>query len=104
MPLPEGQVWGAAARDPLERYGNSLEGAFGSRSRRGLARGWAPSPRARRICTEVAPYPSSGAEFRPRVAGPIVSRAVDLWAGFVRVFGFVLRSFFTSLSGLPLVV
>jgi hypothetical protein len=76
---------GAVARDPLERDGNSLEGAFGSRSRRGLTQGWAPSPRARRsparglsdprarqICTEVAPYPSSGAEFRPRVAGPII--------------------------------
>jgi hypothetical protein len=89
---------GAAARDPLERDGNSLEGAFGSRSRRGLARGGASSPQARRnpargssdlepdgsslevvtgprarwIFSEAAPYPSSGAEFRPRVAGPIV--------------------------------
>jgi hypothetical protein len=75
----------AAALVLLEQDGNSLEGAFGSRSRWGLARGWAPSPRARRspargsynprarrICTEVAPYPSSGAEFRLRVAGPIV--------------------------------
>jgi hypothetical protein len=80
-----GAGMGAAARDPLERGGNSLEGAFGSQSRRGLARGWTSSPRARRspargssdprarrICTEVAPYPSSGAEFHPRVAGPIV--------------------------------
>jgi hypothetical protein len=89
---------GAEARDPLERDRHSLEGAFGSRSRRGLARGGRPAlergtvplvghltleldgsplegaidPRARRIYTEVAPYPSSGAEFCPRVAGPIV--------------------------------
>jgi hypothetical protein len=89
---------GAVARDALERDGNSLEGAFGSRSRRGLARGGSPAlkrggvplqglptlerdgsplegaidPRARRICTEAVPYPSSGAEFFPRVARPIV--------------------------------
>jgi hypothetical protein len=77
---------GAAARDALEREGNSLEGAFGSRSRWGLARGGGASspramrsptrgssdPRARRICLEAVPYPSSGAEFCPRVAGPIV--------------------------------
>jgi hypothetical protein len=34
---------GAAACDALERDGNSLEGAFGSRSRRGLARGGHPA-------------------------------------------------------------
>jgi hypothetical protein len=88
----------AAARDALERDGNLLEGAFGSQSRRGLARGVCPAlerggvplegrptlkrdesplegvidPRARRICTEAAPQPSSGAEFCPRGAGPIV--------------------------------
>jgi hypothetical protein len=97
MPLPEGQ---AAACDALERGGNSLEGAFGSQSRRGFARGGggrpalerggllleglptlerdgsplegAIDPRARRICTEAVPYPSSGVKFCPRVAGPIV--------------------------------
>jgi hypothetical protein len=76
---------GAAARDALERDGGSLEGASGSRSRRGLARGGrlaperdgtslegATDPRARRICTGAAPYPSSRAELCPRVAGPIV--------------------------------
>jgi hypothetical protein len=41
-----GAGMGAAARDALERDGNSLEGVFGSRSRRGLARGGASSPRA----------------------------------------------------------
>jgi hypothetical protein len=89
---------GAAARDALERDGKLLEGAFGPRSSRGPARGGRPAPkrggvplggrptlvqdgtslegatdpRARRICTGAAPYSSSGAEFRPRVAGPIV--------------------------------
>jgi hypothetical protein len=73
-----GAGMGAAARDALERDGNSLEGVFGSRSRRGLARGGASSPRAiptrggvidpraRWICTEAASHPSSGAEFCPR--------------------------------------
>jgi hypothetical protein len=42
----------------LERDGTSLEGVT--------------DPRARRICTEAAPYPLRGAEFRPRVAGLIV--------------------------------
>jgi hypothetical protein len=74
---------GAVTRDALERDGNSLEGAFGSRSRRPLEgrptleRDRSPlegaiDPRARRICTEAVPYPSSGSEFYPRVAGPIV--------------------------------
>jgi hypothetical protein len=45
-------------RPTLERDGTSLEGAT--------------NPRARRSCTGAAPYPSSGAEFRPRVVGPIV--------------------------------
>jgi hypothetical protein len=34
---------GAVARDALERDGNLLEGAFGSRSRRGLTRGGRPA-------------------------------------------------------------
>jgi hypothetical protein len=41
-----------------ERNRTSLEGAT--------------DPLARRICTGAAPYPSSRAEFRPRVAGLIV--------------------------------
>jgi hypothetical protein len=41
-----------------EADGSLLEGAI--------------DPRARRICLEAVPYPSSGAEFCPRVAGPIV--------------------------------
>jgi hypothetical protein len=45
-------------RPTLERDGSPLEGAI--------------DPRARRICTEAVPYPSSGAEFCLRVAGPIV--------------------------------
>jgi hypothetical protein len=45
-------------RPTLERDGTSLEGAT--------------DPRARRSCTGAAPYPSSEAEFRPRVAGLIV--------------------------------
>jgi hypothetical protein len=110
---------GAAARNALERGGNSLEGAFGPRSRRGPARGGRPTPeqgevplggrptlerdgtsldratdpRARRICTGAALYPSSGVEFRPRVAGPIVCRAVGPWVCFVRVFRFVCVCF-----------
>jgi hypothetical protein len=38
---------GRRACDPLERGGNSLEGALGSRPRRGLAREGAPSLRSR---------------------------------------------------------
>jgi hypothetical protein len=86
MPLPGEQVWGrrpampssetetrsrgrlvpdrdrasreGGGRPALERDGSPLEGAI--------------DPRARRICTEAVPYPSSGAEFCLRVAGPIV--------------------------------
>jgi hypothetical protein len=39
MPLPEEQVWRRRARDPLERDGNSLEGAPDPRARRNLTRG-----------------------------------------------------------------
>jgi hypothetical protein len=76
---------GAAARGTLERDENSIEGAFGPRSRRGPTRGGRPAlerdetsfegvgdPRVRQICTGAAPYPSSVVEFRLRVAGPIV--------------------------------
>jgi hypothetical protein len=43
MPLPEEQVWRRRARDALERDGSSLEGALGSRSRRGLMRWGRPA-------------------------------------------------------------
>jgi hypothetical protein len=55
---------GSRGRSTLDRDGASLEGASG--------------PRARRSCTGVAPYPSSKAEFRPRVARPIVWWAAGL--------------------------
>jgi hypothetical protein len=110
---------GAAARDALERGGSLLEGVFGSRSRRALARGGrlAPErggfpleghltlerggtslegvtdPRARQICTGAAPYHSSGAEFHPRVARPIVCRVVGPRVRFVCVFRFVCVCF-----------
>jgi hypothetical protein len=62
---------GAAARDPLERGKLARGGVWLSIETGPRARGTS-SPRARQICTEAAPYPSSGAEFRLRVAGPIV--------------------------------
>jgi hypothetical protein len=55
-PAPERGGVPLEGRPTLERDGTSLEGAT--------------DPRARRIRT--ASYPSSGAEFHPRVAGPIV--------------------------------
>jgi hypothetical protein len=103
MPLPGEQVWRRRARGALERDGNPLEGAHGSGSRRGLAQGGgvqppseakyrlrgrptlerggalpegATGPRVRRRRTGAAPYPSSEAEFRPRVAKPTVWWAV----------------------------
>jgi hypothetical protein len=76
-PLP----WG---RPALERGGTSPEGrpAFEGG---GTSPERATGPRARRSCTGTAPYPSSGAEFRPRVARPIVWWAVGLWVCFARV-------------------
>jgi hypothetical protein len=56
-------------RPTLERDGTSLEGATG--------------PRARQSCTGAAPYPSSGVEFHPRVARPIVWWAVGLFCSCV---------------------
>jgi hypothetical protein len=44
MPLPGEQVWRRRACDPLERDGNSLEGALGPRPRQGLAREGASNP------------------------------------------------------------
>jgi hypothetical protein len=52
-------------RTTLKRDGTLPEGATG--------------PRARRSCTSAASYPSSGAEFRSRVARPIVWWAVSLF-------------------------
>jgi hypothetical protein len=57
MPLPEEQVWGRRARDALERDGNPLEGALGSRSRRGLARGGRPAPERGGVPLEGASDP-----------------------------------------------
>jgi hypothetical protein len=56
---------GSRARSALECGGTSPEGATG--------------PRSRRSCTGAAPCPSSEAEFRPRVARPIVWWAVGPW-------------------------
>jgi hypothetical protein len=54
-----GAGMGAVARDALERDGDLIEGAFGSRSRRGLARGGG------------GVQPSSEAESRSRVVRPL---------------------------------
>jgi hypothetical protein len=70
-------------RPALERGGTSPEGATG--------------PRARRSCTGTAPYPSSGVEFRPRVARPIAL----VGRGSVGLF---CACFFTNLSGFSVVV
>jgi hypothetical protein len=56
-------------RPTLERDGTSPEGAT--------------DPRARGGCTGAASCPSSGAGFRPRVAGTIVWRAVGLFCACV---------------------
>jgi hypothetical protein len=82
MPLPEERVWRRRARDALERDGNSLEGALGSRSRRGLVRGGRPTlercgvplegafdPRARQNFTRGGDWPSS--EARLYRGGPV---------------------------------
>jgi hypothetical protein len=58
-----------------ERGGTSPEGATGPRVRRGY--------------TSAAPFPSSKAELRPRVARPIVWWAVGPWVYLARVFRFV---------------
>jgi hypothetical protein len=57
MPLPGEQVWRRWACEPLERDGNSLEGALGSRPRRGLAREGAPSPERGGVPLEEASDP-----------------------------------------------
>jgi hypothetical protein len=55
-------------RRSLTRGGASLEGASSPRARQSLTRG-ASSPRARRSFVSAVSYPSSEAEFRPRMAG-----------------------------------
>jgi hypothetical protein len=98
MPLPEEQVRGRRPVTPssetetrsrgrlaLDRDGASREGGRPALERGGIplegrstlepdgsSLEVATGPRARWIFSEAAPYPSSGAEFRPRVAGPIV--------------------------------
>jgi hypothetical protein len=57
MPPSGEQVWRRRARDALERDGNSLEGALGSRSRRGLARGGLPAPERGGVPLEEASGP-----------------------------------------------
>jgi hypothetical protein len=74
-------------RPTLERDRTSLEGAT--------------DPRARRNCTGATSYPSSGAEFRPKVAGPVVCRAVGPWVYFVRVFRLVCVYFFYEFKRVP---
>jgi hypothetical protein len=69
--LDRGRASRERGRPAPERGGVPLEGASDPRARRNLTRG-GTDPRARRSCTGAAPYPSSGAEFRPRVAGSIV--------------------------------
>jgi hypothetical protein len=61
---------GGGASRPRARW-SPTRGLSDPRARRSPLEG-AIDPRARRIYTEAAPYPSSGAEFCPRVAGPIV--------------------------------
>jgi hypothetical protein len=59
-------------RPAPERGGVLLEGASDPRARRKLTRGWGDRPTSEADLYWAAPYPSSGAEFRPRVAEPIV--------------------------------
>jgi hypothetical protein len=82
MPRSGEQVRGRRARESLERGGDSLKGASGPRARRNLTqRGGQPSSEAepysrgrpalelRWSFVSAVSYPSSEAEFRPRVAG-----------------------------------
>jgi hypothetical protein len=89
----------------LDQDGTPLEGVSSPRARRNPARGapnpgrgeaspeGATGPRARRSFTSAAPCPSSEAEFRPRVAGPIVCWAVGPWVYLTRVLRFVCVCF-----------
>jgi hypothetical protein len=120
---------GAAARDALDRDGNSLEGAFGPRSRRGLMRGGVqPSSEAEYRSRVIQP----SSETDPHSRGDRPTSEADLyrggtvslersgvlpkggWADFLTGRGPAgsfcacvevrFRLFFTSLSGVPLVV
>jgi hypothetical protein len=70
MPSSETEIC-SRGRSALDRDGATLEGAS-SPERGGTPPEGATGPRPRRSCTGVAPYPSSEAEFRPRVARTIV--------------------------------
>jgi hypothetical protein len=107
MPLPEEQVWRRRARDALEQDGNSLEGALGSRSRRGLTRGGrlapergrvplegASDPRARRNLTRGGDWPLSEARLYRGSPVSLESSGVPPEGGQVDCLvdrGFVLR-------------
>jgi hypothetical protein len=98
MPSSETETC-SRGRSALDRDGASLEGASSPRARQNPARGGdrpsseaEPHPRGRG-CTGAAPCPSSEAEFRPRVARPIVSWAVALWVYLARVLGLVCVCF-----------
>jgi hypothetical protein len=71
-------------RPAPERGGVPPEGATGARARRN---------RARRSFTGAAPCPSGEAEFRPRVARPIVWWAVGPWVYLTCVLRFVCVCF-----------
>jgi hypothetical protein len=95
MPLPEEQVGRRRACEPLERDGNLLEGALGSRSRRALRergrpapeRGGVPlegasDPRARRNLTRGGDRPTSEAELYRGGAVPLERRRVSPEGGW----------------------
>jgi hypothetical protein len=79
------RAWG---RPALKRGGVPLEGRPTLERRVGVS-----SPRARRIWTGAAPYPSSGAEFCPRV-GRLSDGSWVRGFCFVRVFRFVCVCFY----------
>jgi hypothetical protein len=79
-PAPERGRLPLEGHPTLERDGTSLEGGDRPTSEADLY--W------------VALYPSSGAEFRPRVAGPIVRRAVRPWVCLCVCLGSFLFIFY----------
>jgi hypothetical protein len=70
LALDRGGASSERGRPTLERGGVPLEGCP-TLERDETSLEGVTDPRARRICTGAAPYPSSGAEFCPRVARPI---------------------------------
>jgi hypothetical protein len=97
MPLSEMET-SSRGCSALDRDRASLEGVSRSRGHPILERGGASPvgatcPRARRSCTGAAPYPSSEAEFRPRVAKPVAWWAMGPWVYLARVFRFVCICF-----------